>query len=163
MTISFLALEEKTMSTSSPVRGGPARYKLVLPSGTHEPRTPNGEFRAPDARVQEGFRAFPHDTVLKSGQGRSGRLWIEVTAEKYDQRKSDDSIPPGTDVIPLGNSVTVRQIRSANRKPEVQAATLRGLGLGKIRRTRTLEDTPAVRGMIRAVAHLVEIVEENKG
>ncbi len=62
-----------------------------------------------------------------------------------------------------GKTVTVRQIRSANRKPEVQAATLRGLGLGKIRRTRTLEDTPAVRGMIRAVKHLVEIVEENKG
>jgi large subunit ribosomal protein L30 len=37
---------------------------------------------------------------------------------------------------------------------------LRGLGLGKIRRTRTLEDTPAVRGMIRAAASLVEIVEE---
>ena len=41
-----------------------------------------------------------------------------------------------------GKTVTVRQIRSANRKPDIQAATLRGLGLGKIRRTRTLEDTP---------------------
>jgi large subunit ribosomal protein L30 len=59
-------------------------------------------------------------------------------------------------------TVTVRQIRSANRKPAIQTATLKGLGLGKIRRTRTLEDTPAVRGMIRAVAHLVEIVEESK-
>jgi large subunit ribosomal protein L30 len=61
-----------------------------------------------------------------------------------------------------GKTVTVRQIRSANRKPEIQAATLRGLGLGKIRRTRTLEDTPSVRGMINAVKHLVEIVEEGK-
>ena len=61
-----------------------------------------------------------------------------------------------------GKTVTVRQIRSANRKPKEQEATLRGLGLGKIRRTRTLEDTPAVRGMIRAVQHLVEIVEETK-
>jgi large subunit ribosomal protein L30 len=59
-----------------------------------------------------------------------------------------------------GKTVTVRQIRSANRKPEIQAQTLRGLGLGKIRRTRTLEDTPSVRGMIHAVKHLVEIVEE---
>lgn len=59
-------------------------------------------------------------------------------------------------------TVTVRQIRSANRKPDVQARTLRGLGLGKIRRTRTLEDTPAVRGMIHAVRHLVEVVEESK-
>ena len=59
-----------------------------------------------------------------------------------------------------GKTVTVRQLRSANRKPEDQAATLRGLGLGKIRRERTLEDTPAVRGMIRKVAHLVEVVGE---
>jgi len=61
-----------------------------------------------------------------------------------------------------GKTVTVRQIHSANRKPDIQAQTLRGLGLGKIRRTRTLEDTPSVRGMINAVKHLVEIVEESK-
>ena len=59
-----------------------------------------------------------------------------------------------------GRTVTVRQLRSANRRPADQGATLRGLGLGKIRRERTLEDTPAVRGMIRKVAHLIEIVGE---
>ena len=61
-----------------------------------------------------------------------------------------------------GKTLTVRQIRSANRKPEIQAATLRGLGLGKIRRERTLEDTPSVRGMINSIKHLVEIVEDKK-
>ena len=55
-----------------------------------------------------------------------------------------------------GKTVTVRQIRSANRKPDIQAQTLRGLGLGKIRRTRTLEDTPSVRGMINKVYYLVK-------
>jgi large subunit ribosomal protein L30 len=59
-------------------------------------------------------------------------------------------------------TVTVRQIRSANRRPAVQTATLKGLGLGKMHRTRTLEDTPSVRGMIRSIQHLVEIVEESK-
>ena len=59
-----------------------------------------------------------------------------------------------------GKTVTVRQLRSTNRKPADQEATLRGLGLGKIRRERTLEDTPAVRGMIRKVAHLIEVVGE---
>jgi large subunit ribosomal protein L30 len=54
-------------------------------------------------------------------------------------------------------TVTVTQIRSANRRTEDQAATLRGLGLGKIRRSRELEDTPAVRGMINKVAHLIKI------
>ncbi|HEY1631926.1 MAG TPA: 50S ribosomal protein L30 [Rhizomicrobium sp.] len=59
-------------------------------------------------------------------------------------------------------TLTVRQIRSAARRPDVQARTLRGLGLGKIRRERVLEDTPSVRGMIRAVQHLVEIVDDKK-
>ena len=57
-------------------------------------------------------------------------------------------------------TLTVRQIKSAARKPADQEATLRGLGLGRIRRERTLEDTPAVRGMIRKISHLVEVVGE---
>lgn len=61
-----------------------------------------------------------------------------------------------------GKTITVRQVRSAARRPDIQAQTLRGLGLGKIRRERTLEDTPAVRGMINSISHLVEIVEESK-
>ena len=59
-----------------------------------------------------------------------------------------------------GKTVTVRQIKSANRKSERVAATLRGLGLGKISRERTLEDTRAVRGMMRKVQNLIEIVSE---
>ena len=57
-------------------------------------------------------------------------------------------------------TVTVRQTRSPARRPADQQATLIGLGLNKIGRTRTLEDTPSVRGMIRKVAHMVEVVEE---
>lgn len=57
-------------------------------------------------------------------------------------------------------TIVVKQIRSANRRPEVQTATLKGLGLNKLHRTRELEDTPAVRGMVNAISHLVVIVEE---
>ena len=56
-------------------------------------------------------------------------------------------------------TITVQQIRSAIRRPEVQTQTLKGLGLNKLHRTRTLEDTPAVRGMIAKVQHLVRVVE----
>jgi large subunit ribosomal protein L30 len=56
--------------------------------------------------------------------------------------------------------VKVRQIRSQARRPAHQDATLRGLGLGKIGRSKVLEDTPSVRGMIRKVAHLIEVTEE---
>jgi large subunit ribosomal protein L30 len=55
-------------------------------------------------------------------------------------------------------TITVKQIASANRRPAVQTMTLRGLGLDKLHRTRVLEDTPAVRGMINSIPHLVRIV-----
>ena len=54
-------------------------------------------------------------------------------------------------------TVKVTQLRSANRRTDDQAATLRGLGLRKIRSSAVLEDTPAVRGMINKVAHLIKI------
>ena len=57
-------------------------------------------------------------------------------------------------------TVTVRQTGSSTRRPQDQHATLVGLGLGRIGKVKTLEDTPAVRGMIRKVAHMVAIVEE---
>ncbi|MCH9807536.1 MAG: 50S ribosomal protein L30 [Alphaproteobacteria bacterium] len=56
-------------------------------------------------------------------------------------------------------TITVQQIRSAIRRPENQTQTLKGLGLNKLMRTRTLEDTPSVRGMIAKVSHLVRVVE----
>ena len=56
--------------------------------------------------------------------------------------------------------LTVRQTGSPIRRPKDQHATLKGLGLGKIGRERELEDTPSVRGMIRKVRHMVEVVGE---
>jgi len=58
-----------------------------------------------------------------------------------------------------GKTVTIEQIASANRRPQIQGETLIGLGLNKIGRQRTLEDTPAVRGMINKVRHLVRVVD----
>ena len=57
-----------------------------------------------------------------------------------------------------GKKITVRQVHSPQRRPADQRATLVGLGLNKLNKTRTLEDTPAVRGMIAKVAHLVRVV-----
>lgn len=57
-------------------------------------------------------------------------------------------------------TITVEQIGSPIRRPAVQRQTLIGLGLNKMHRQSTLEDTPAVRGMIRAVQHLVRVVDE---
>jgi len=59
-----------------------------------------------------------------------------------------------------GKTVTIEQFRSANRRPKVQQETLIGLGLNKLNRRRTLADTPAVRGMINRIRHMVRVVEE---
>ena len=56
-------------------------------------------------------------------------------------------------------TITVEQIGSPLRRPAKQRQTLIGLGLNKLHRRRTLEDTPQVRGMISKVAHLVRVVE----
>lgn len=55
-------------------------------------------------------------------------------------------------------TVTVRLVRSVAGTRADHRATVLGLGLKKIRQTRTLEDTPAVRGMINKVSYLVEVV-----
>ncbi len=59
-----------------------------------------------------------------------------------------------------GKTITVEQIGSPIRRQKEQRATLVGLGLNKMRRRRTLEDTPSVRGMIATVQHLVRVVDE---
>ncbi|SFK29181.1 50S ribosomal protein L30 [Methylocapsa palsarum] len=58
--------------------------------------------------------------------------------------------------------VTVEQTKSPIGRPASQRATLIGLGLNKIGRRASLEDTPAVRGMIAKVAHLVRVIEADQ-
>ena len=57
-------------------------------------------------------------------------------------------------------TIVVKQIGSPIRRPAEQRATLKGLGLNKMNRTRELEDTPSVRGMVNKIPHLVAIIEE---
>ena len=56
-------------------------------------------------------------------------------------------------------TLTVEQIGSPIRRDASQRQTLIGLGLNKIRRRSTLQDTPAVRGMVEKVKHLVRVVD----
>jgi len=57
-------------------------------------------------------------------------------------------------------TVTVTQIKSPIGRPKDQRATLVGLGLNKMHKTSTLEDTSAVRGMINKVKHLVRVEDQ---
>ncbi len=58
------------------------------------------------------------------------------------------------------STITVQQIGSPIGRTVDQRQTLIGLGLNKMNRRRVLEDTPAIRGMIRKVQHLVTVIEE---
>ncbi len=62
----------------------------------------------------------------------------------------------------MNKTIVVRQIGSPIRRPRDQKATLIGLGLNKMNKTRELIDTPEVRGMINKFKHLVEVVENKK-
>jgi len=55
------------------------------------------------------------------------------------------------------NSLRVTLIRSGIGRPQTQRATLRGLGLTRLRKTVVLKDTPAVRGMLVKVIHLIDV------
>ena len=60
----------------------------------------------------------------------------------------------------MGKTIVVQQIGSPIRRPEKQRKTLIGLGLNKMHKTRELEDTPSIRGMVNKIPHLVKIIEE---
>jgi len=80
-------------------------------------------------------------------------------AAAVEKKKAAAPKKKAVKAAPSGKTVTVTQIGSAIGRPKDQGATLVGLGLNKLHRSRTLEDTPAVRGMIAKVAHLLRVEE----
>jgi large subunit ribosomal protein L30 len=58
------------------------------------------------------------------------------------------------------NKIYVKQVRSPIRRPDVQRKILKGLGLNKMNKISELVDTPAIRGMINKIKHLVQVVEK---
>ena len=60
----------------------------------------------------------------------------------------------------MAKTIVVKQIGSPIRRPAIQRETLKGLGLNKMNRTRELQDTHAIRGMVAKIPHLAVIIEE---
>ncbi len=57
-------------------------------------------------------------------------------------------------------TIRLRQIGSPIRRPDSQRKILIGLGLGKMRREVELQDTPEIRGMIKKLPHMVEVISD---
>ena len=68
-----------------------------------------------------------------------------------------DATTTATRAAPKG-TVNIKLVRSINGTRESHRATVRGLGLRKLNSVSTLEDTPAVRGMINKVSYLVKVL-----
>lgn len=79
------------------------------------------------------------------------------TVAKTASPKKAPAVKKAASKAASGATVTVTQIKSGAGRVKSQQATLTGLGLGRIGKTRTLEATPAVQGMINKVAHLIEV------
>ncbi|MBO4746392.1 MAG: 50S ribosomal protein L30 [Alphaproteobacteria bacterium] len=60
----------------------------------------------------------------------------------------------------MAKKIIVKQIKSVIGRPESQRKVLATLGLGRIGKSHEFADTPAIRGMIAKVAHLISVVEE---
>lgn len=83
---------------------------------------------------------------------------VKTDAKKADAKQAAKKAAPAKQKkTPSGKTVTVTQIGSPIGRQAYQRATLIGLGLNKMHRTSTLEDTPSVRGMINKVKHLVKV------
>lgn len=61
----------------------------------------------------------------------------------------------------MAGKLKVTQVRSVIGRPKSQRLTMKGLGLTRMNRSVTLEDTAAIRGMIRKVQHLVRVEAAN--
>jgi large subunit ribosomal protein L30 len=88
----------------------------------------------------------------------AGKAAAKTAAPKKTAAKAVDRKPASKKAS--GKTLVVTQTGSAIGRQGYQRQTLIGLGLNKLHRTRTLEDTPAVRGMINKVNHLFKVEGE---
>ena len=116
--------------------------------------------RNPHNMVKAAFAGLQHCVSPRAVAARRGKKVSELFARREaPPRIAVRGRHPRRRRVPPVPKVRVTQTASpAGRKPG-QKETLVGLGLNKMRRTRELEDTPSVRGMIRKVAHLVKVEE----
>ncbi len=106
------------------------------------------------AKKTEAKKAAPKKEAAKATAKTAA---AKKEAPKKVAEKKVAPKKPAAKKKPSGKTIRVTQIGSPIGRQGKQRATLIGLGLNKMHRTRELEDTPSVRGMINKVSHLVKI------
>lgn len=105
------------------------------------------------AKKAPAKKAAPKKTAVKAETKKAEPK--KETAKKETVKKAAPKSKK-----PSGKTVKVTQIGSPIGRQAYQRATLIGLGLNKMHKTRELEDTPSVRGMINKIKHLVRVEED---
>lgn len=108
------------------------------------------------AKKTEAKKAAPK-TAAKKTEAAKAAPAKKAAETKAAAKPAAKKSAPKAKKTPSGKTVTVTQTGSPIGRKAYQRGTLIGLGLNKMNRTRTLEDTPAVRGMINKVKHLVRV------
>jgi len=127
------------------------------------PKAPKAEGEAPkpkaakkEAAPKAEAPAEPKVKVKKEKRAKAPRPKLAPIEERY-AAMAQAFHKPGAKPPKAAKKVKVTQIGSPIGREDYQLATLKGLGLNKRHRSRVLEDTPAVRGMIARVHHLVRV------
>ena len=109
------------------------------------------------AEDKETKKAPAKKASTKKAAKKAPAKKTEAKAETAAKPAAKKAVKKAAKKPASGKTVTVTQIGSPIGRQAYQRATLIGLGLNKMNRTRTLEDTPSVRGMIEKVKHLVRV------
>ena len=109
------------------------------------------------AEDKETKKAPAKKASTKKAAKKAPAKKTEAKAETATKPAAKKAVKKAAKKPASGKTVTVTQIGSPIGRQAYQRATLIGLGLNKMNRTRTLEDTPSVRGMIEKVKHLVRV------
>jgi large subunit ribosomal protein L30 len=97
-------------------------------------------------------------TKAEATEPKAAKKAAAPKAEKAAAPKAEAKAAKAPKAAASGKTVTLMQTGSPIGRQGYQRATLIGLGLNKLNRTRTLQDTPSLRGMIEKVKHLVKVI-----
>jgi len=125
--------------------GKPAEAKEARPKAEAKPARAKGDGKAAEAKAEAG--------VEKPKKVKKPKLKRPFTPRPV----AVVPLPPNRAEVKTGKKLKITQIGSPIGRQDYQLATLKGLGLNKLHRSRVLEETASVRGMIDRVRHLLRI------
>ena len=142
------------------IAGGPMRAVFEM-LGVHDVVAKSLGSQNPYNMIRATIDGLQHEQSPRMVAQRRGKKVADIlpkTAEAAPVEAVGRSAGGGG--LIMAKTIVVKQIGSPIRRPAVQRATLIGLGLNKMHKTRELQDTPSIRGMVASIPHLVTIVEE---